>query len=83
MTHKIKIAKPTIKNPTESQEQQVALKITDIDTHISYFVGKLIFKNTGKIKMCDICGEHPGSWIHDIKNKKGKIAYLCFICGDH
>ena len=57
-------------------------KRLDTLTNISGFTGPLVFKDTGKAKMCDWCGTERSAWKHWEK-KTNKVVYLCFKCGDH
>jgi hypothetical protein len=59
------------------------IKLKDVDFSVGRFTGKLVFKETGEPKMCDVCAKDRSQWVHRMKKDPEKRAYLCFGCGNH
>lgn len=51
-------------------------------THVSAFIGPMIYRDTKAPAMCDVCKTERATWVHEEK-ETGKQVGLCFGCGDH
>lgn len=51
-------------------------------SNVSAFTGKLKYRDSGKVKLCEACEEQPAMWQHQTTDRK-RLVYLCFGCGGH
>jgi len=58
------------------------MKLSQVNLTFGVFVGRLKHKDTGVLKLCDVCEKEPAMWQHPLK-RGAKTALLCFGCGDH
>ena len=59
-----------------------SITLRQVNLKVGVFVGRLKRKDTGALKLCDVCGKDHAMWCHPMK-RGDKNAYLCFGCGGH